>query len=280
VFRLLAAPLIVFQLLLILRTGSRGGLLALLAVLFIVWIRLSLLKKVLGVVVALVLALGLLTFLPETIKARYQSWSTQPTEPSEGGVQEAEMSAAVRLELFKESLRVSLSHPLLGAGLGQFMYAANEEREGRGERAMWKGAHNSYTQVSSEIGIPALLIYCALIAHATRSSYRVSRRGSEELRPLGLCVFAMTVGFAITAFFLNLPYFVYVPTLAVLATAFDDFVPPPGSVRQAAGQPPGVFGLNLPAAAPLPAASRGTEWQSSAGGRGQARPPRPGPVKR
>ncbi len=55
------------------------------------------------------------------------------------------------------------SHPLFGVGPDQFAAAVSQEAAGDGQQVPWLGTHNTYTQVSSECGIPALIFYVAVI---------------------------------------------------------------------------------------------------------------------
>jgi O-antigen ligase len=229
--KVLAAAAIAFHIWLVLRTGSRGGLLALLAIFTIAWLRVSVAKKIVSIGLAGLLGLTVVAYLPEATRDRYRSWSPGPD--AEGELSEAAQSAQVRYRVMEQALKVSLLHPLLGVGMGNFIYAANDEFEKAGQRPLWKGAHNSYLQVSSELGLPALLIYCALLVHSGRASYRLARKGPLEQQPLGWCVLAMTICFVITSFFLGIPYSFFVPTLAALATAFDR-LPAPSSTNGAA----------------------------------------------
>jgi O-antigen ligase len=215
----LAATVIAFHIWLVLRTGSRGGLLALLAILTIAWLRVSIAKKIVSMGLAGLLGLTAVAYLPESTRDRYRSWSPGPD--AEGESSEAAQSAQLRYRILQQGIKVSLQHPLLGVGMGNFMYAANDEFEKAGQRPVWKGAHNSFLQVSSELGFPALLIYCALLVHSGRASYRLARKGPLEQQPLGWCVLAMTISFVVASFFLSMTYNAFVPTLAVLATAFD-----------------------------------------------------------
>jgi O-antigen ligase len=232
----LAATAIAFHIWLVLRTGSRGGLLALLAILTIAWLRVSVAKKIVSIGLAGILGLTALAYLPESTRERYRSWSPGPD--AEGEFSEAAQSAQVRYRILQQGLKVSLQHPLLGVGMGNFIYGANEEAEKAGQHPLWRGAHNSFLQVSSELGFPALLIYCALLVHSGRASYRLARKGPLEQQPLGWCVLAMAICFAITSFFLNMPYGVFVPTLAALATAFDRLPAPPIDAGTRAGRLP------------------------------------------
>lgn len=234
--KILAAAVIAFYIWLVLETGSRGGLLALLAILALAWLRFSMAKKIVSMGLAGVLGLAVVAYLPESTRDRYRSWSPGPD--AEGEFSEAAQSAQLRYRILQQGLKVSMQHPLLGVGMGNFMYAANEEFEKAGQRPVWRGAHNSYLQISSELGLPALLIYCALLVHSGRTSYRLARKGPLEHQSLGWCVLAMTISFAITSFFLGMPYAVFVPTLAALATAFDRLPAPSIDAGTRAGGPP------------------------------------------
>jgi O-antigen ligase len=82
-------------------------------------------------------------------------------------------SSMERKELLKRSLLETIKHPIFGLGAGQFAVAVAGEKLKKGEWAPWLGTHNSYTQVSSECGIPALICYLAVILTCLRLNYRM-----------------------------------------------------------------------------------------------------------
>jgi len=67
---------------------------------------------------------------------------------------EASGSAQQRKELLFQSLRVTVQHPLFGVGPGNFAIVSG----------VWHVTHNSYTQISAEGGIPALLLYVLILS--------------------------------------------------------------------------------------------------------------------
>jgi hypothetical protein len=68
-------------------------------------------------------------------------------------VSEASGSAQQRKEVFIQSLKVTAEHPLFGVGPGNFVIISG----------VWKVTHNSYTQISSEGGIPAFVLYVFIL---------------------------------------------------------------------------------------------------------------------
>jgi len=58
--------------------------------------------------------------------------------------------------LFLRSIQLTFEHPILGVGPGEFMDAEAEEAAVAGKKAMWHFTHNSYTELSSETGLPGL----------------------------------------------------------------------------------------------------------------------------
>lgn len=83
-------------------------------------------------------------------------------------------SAAFRLHLWQDSLRMVGARPLQGFGLGAFAWA----RGPYGSVGFTRLAHNSYLQVASEAGVPALL---ALIVIGGMWVVRVGRREATPI---------------------------------------------------------------------------------------------------
>jgi O-antigen ligase len=135
-------------------------------------------------------------------------------------------SQVQREELFKTSLRYTLSHPLFGVGPDQFAAAVSQDAAHMGQQMPWLGTHNSYTQVSSECGIPALLFYVAVIGLCLRSNFRIYRRtrdrpADRDLAGLSQCLLAGTLVFAVSAFFFHMAYSSYLPQLAGFTVALS-----------------------------------------------------------
>lgn len=129
-----------------------------------------------------------------------------------------------RQELFKTSLRYTLLHPLFGVGPDQFPAAVERDAARSGQHTPWLGTHNSYTQISSECGIPALIFYAAVVVLCLRSNLRLylqtrDRPAARELAALSRCLLAGTSVYAVSAFFFHMAYSVHLPVLAGFTVA-------------------------------------------------------------
>jgi O-antigen ligase len=116
-----------------------------------------------------------------------------------------------RQYVLRESIAFSFAHPLFGVGPGQFAVAENEEKKKRGQRGQWRGTHNSYTQVSSEVGLPAFFFYTGALILGLLSNYRRYRRASaakdqRELAGLSFSLFLALLTYTTGTFFFHDAY--------------------------------------------------------------------------
>ncbi len=226
--RVLMALVFSYGLLTVLRTGSRMGLIALLAqgvALFLVGSGKT--RAFLLLMVACT-ALGALLFLPEVVRARYFTWF-EPAEASEENAQELQKaagSAENRWELLKLSIKITGQHPFLGVGPGEFPDAVRELTAAPGVKGESHQTHNTYTQVSSECGIIPGLLYIGIVAFSLKAARRIRRtlERSPELqsaRRHALCLYISTVAYAVCAFFGSLAYSVHLLLLCSLIISLD-----------------------------------------------------------
>jgi len=106
-----------------------------------------------------------------------------------------------RGELFR-SIYVALRHPLLGIGMGNYQ-----------PNMSYKGlvTHNSYTQVASEMGMIALVLYATFIVAPLRKLAVIARqtfiaREHSQFYYLALGLQASLLVFMISSFFLSVAY--------------------------------------------------------------------------
>jgi O-antigen ligase len=128
-------------------------------------------------------------------------------------------SQAQRQELLKTSLLLTLRHPLLGVGPGQFAVAVDGDAAKAGKRSSWLGTHNTYTEVSSECGIPALLLYLGIILSCLGMNYRLYKRtsgspGNQQAAGLCLCLFLGILAYSTATFFFHIAYSGSLPVLS------------------------------------------------------------------
>jgi O-antigen ligase len=178
-------------------TGSRGGFLALVGTSFALWRRFRV-GKAAGVAILVFLvmaALAAMLFLGGSSYFDRVSTITNINSDTTG-------SAEARWELLLLSLETTVKHPLFGIGPGQF-----ENFSGS-----WHLTHNTYTEFSSEAGLPALGLFLFLV-WSTFKNLRV-RAADVRLRVLSDGLYGAMVGYIVGAFFLSTGY-LFVPYLLI-----------------------------------------------------------------
>ena len=203
------------------RSGSRGGLLALLAVAAFVLLRFTTIparSRVVGLAVVLAIVFG-------TASDRYWDQMQTVLNPHEDYNVTSETG---RVQIWKRGLGYMADHPVLGVGAGNFPVAegtispmARRAEYGAGVR--WGAAHNSLVQVGAELGVPGLLLSVGVIVSALvalrRTARAALRAGAPDLAVSGLAqsLMAALVGFMVGGFFLSLGYSDMLFTLVALA---------------------------------------------------------------
>lgn len=138
-------------------------------------------------------------------------------------------SQEARQELLRLSLKITATHPLFGLGPGNFAGYTNT----------WRVTHNTYTELTSECGIPALIIFLFFLRAAFKNlkQVRETRLFAEnpEARLFTGGLWASLAGYLVGAFFAStayqlFPYFLVAYTTALLHVA-NQSGPKPGPVR-------------------------------------------------
>ena len=219
---LLIIPITVF------RTGSRGGMLALAIMFAIYFFSLSALRRIPVAIAALLLAVGAVVFSHGSALERYKTIFVDTDRVYSGSAAEvsAVESARSRKQLFLNSLRLTIEHPVFGVGPGMFPVADAAASEERDLPAAWHETHNSFTQVSSEAGVLGFLLYTAaiVVCFSALRSVRKSALAHPELRSAGDMAYYLRLSllaFTITAVFASNAYAFYFPMVAGLCAALD-----------------------------------------------------------
>lgn len=203
--RLISAFSMLVGIIVIIKTGSRGGLLSLMAVLlFLVFarfktIRLSFFTKTV-VAVAAILSLQFMDMSTDRYKTIMNITSDYNVTDEEG-----------RVSIWKIGMRLMLTHPLTGVGLNQFPHGVGMDREARGlPSAKWHTAHNSMVQIGAETGILGLILFCLMSFNVIKiTGYVINKSQSEELVEIAEMTRAGFIGHFISAMFLSQAYSVY-----------------------------------------------------------------------
>jgi len=211
------------------RTGSRGCVVAAFAMLILIF-SLSRNRWKVAALGLTALGIALAASMGGESSSTLHRLSLLTSDASSPDETESDMASVAsqlqRAEVLKTSLRYTFSYPLFGVGPDQFAAAVSQDAALAGQQVPWLGTHNTYTQVSSECGIPALIFYVAVIGACLRSNFRLYRRTRDlpayrELAGLSRCLLAGTLVFAVSAFFFHMAYSPYLPSLAGFTVALQ-----------------------------------------------------------
>jgi O-antigen ligase len=176
-------------------TYSRGGFLGLVALGVVLAYRLGRWSKATVSVVAVLGLAAMLLFAPAGYGNRMGQILSPGADPTG--------SASLRLAQLIQSVRTTLINPLFGIGMGNFHAVAVREQ----------GTHNSYTQVSSEMGLPALYVYCLFLLAPLGGLREIERRTGpaqpNRFYSLAVGLQASLISFMICSFFAHVAYHWY-----------------------------------------------------------------------
>jgi O-antigen ligase len=210
VVRVLAVVGLVILAMGLIRSGSRGGFLAFLAVVAFVLVRMTTIptrSRIAGLVIILAVVLGTANDKYWTQMQTIIHYKEDYNMTADGG----------RVRIWKRGIGYMLDRPVFGVGARNFQVAEGTispgaKRRERGLGVWWGAAHNTYVQAGAELGIPGLLLFFGMITTAFMSLRRVARRalrashGGGEVSRLAQSLMAALVGFTVAAFFLSLAY--------------------------------------------------------------------------
>jgi len=172
-------------------TFSRGGFLGLIAVAgTLVW-KLGKQQRFLVGVLTVALVVLFLILAPGAYRQRITNVSDD--------------SADARTGELMRSLYLAVRHPLVGVGMDNFVVYSNTEH----------ATHNAYTQVASELGFPATVVYILFLVAAIRRVRRFADPGvwdtkKRSLGYLAIGVEASLIGYVVVSFFASVAYLWYV----------------------------------------------------------------------
>lgn len=199
----------------IIGTSSRGGSIALAALLVYQWMKSK--KKIYGLILITMLVTVVAIYAPGTYLERMGSIKNYQTEGSAQG----------RIMAWKSAVRMAKDHPLLGVGAGHFpvKYGVEYRPPGFGRTDLpWANSHSIYFQALGELGFPGVFflltfIITNFISNEKRlneiKKYNTDKTISYER--LFICLNSSLIAFAMGGAFLSALYY---PHLTVLAGLF------------------------------------------------------------
>lgn len=206
----------------IVRAGSRGGFLGLVAVVLYLLLGFRAVKARTRFVTVGVLAAMLFGL------AGPQFWELMGTvlHPQEDYNATAD---AGRMAVWERGIGYMATHPLTGVGVMAFGTAegtisdiASRQDEGIGVK--WSVAHNSFVQIGAELGLPGIIAFVALLFRMLQGGWRLSRSphlegpNAKSERALADTLIGMLLGYIVAGFFLSQAYSAYLyATCGILA---------------------------------------------------------------
>jgi O-antigen ligase len=201
---------IVYGINVILRTASRGGLIALLVGFAFVLLRATPAQRVLALGGGALLMAIFMTVLPSNTLSRLGNLFGEKHE-------EAEESGESRDYLFRTSVAYTIQHPWVGVGPGQFANYEGNQKVAQGKIGNWHETHCTFTEISSECGIPALIFFLAGLGSAIGMVFRVHRKarlqGNVEIKNACFCYLLAIACYLTAATFLSHAYTFYWPVM-------------------------------------------------------------------
>jgi putative inorganic carbon (HCO3(-)) transporter len=236
--RLFAAFVIAIFTIANLMTESRGGLLVeTFVVVLVVW-RLGdwgiSRTKTVGV-----MALGAMLLLPLAPAGLWQRFSALFSDADVNQVDpnstagSALLSLKERQQLLLRAVIITVENPVFGVGMNNFPAASHQRFDtGDGE---WLGCHDTFLQLSAELGIPGLLLHLFLL-YATFKSLRQLRRSlsaakdvlkeSTEMRLAADATMASFWGYVVFSIIAHLGYQPYFFVVAGIGQGLINLLPP------------------------------------------------------
>lgn len=188
-------------------TQSRGALVAMIGVAFLLWLR-TRGKIVSGIAIAVAVA-GVITFMPESWVERMRTIETY----------EEDRSAMGRVEIWKASLSIALARPFTGGGF-RAMYEQGIVDAYHPEPVTARAAHSIYFEVLGEHGFLVFGLWLAMIGVGVWYTFRLislarNRPSLAWAGDLGRMAQVSLVAYLVGGAFLSLSYWDVFWTLMV-----------------------------------------------------------------
>ncbi len=211
-----------FELVLIVKTVSREGLLLALTAFVLALIRVSAFNRIKLMAAAFAVCVFAVLSLSHESMERYMTLFN--SHETGAAASSAEASSRMRQQKLMESIELTLRNPIFGVGMGVFMPASVEIAKENGGKVDWEVSHNSYTQVSSELGFPGILLLLAIYFTAWRQLWQIDRCAKrlerEDVRQLAFALRVALVILCIHFCFDSMAYVFYMPLVMGLIAAF------------------------------------------------------------
>lgn len=248
VWKVALGAIVLLALQLSLKTASRSGLIMLGVIFAVSFMRVSFGNKTKMLVVGVIaLIVGLGSISQEQMDRYSTLFSSDDTSAA---AQSARLSADERKRKLDEAIELTFMNPIFGVGMGAFIPSSVALAESKGEKGVWIMPHNSYAQVSSEMGFIGAILFVAVLVVCFRALLKVDRRARrlnlQDIRGMSLCMLLALCVMCIHFTFDAIAYQFYLPMMAGLATALTMNAEPILRAAEARAE-----GRDLPGGTPL-----------------------------
>ncbi len=161
------------------KTGSRMGAIAFAAGILFMFFVAPVRYKILLTIGTAALVMLAIAILPSHLRQRFTTMFESEEDTTKARM--ATESSESRRYLFFRSLEITAQNPIFGVGAGMFSIAEGALAKEEGVKGAWHATHNTYTQYSSELGIPGMLLYVSVL-YASYNGLRRIRKSHLDPR--------------------------------------------------------------------------------------------------
>lgn len=220
----------------IVRTGSRGAFIGLLAVALFLFLAFTAVRASTRIALTAAIVAGLLVVADPGYWTSMQTMLNPKADYNWSG-----QSDAGRMEVWKRGMGYMLRRPLTGVGVHAFAVAEGTisplaSRQEFGIGVKWSSAHNSFVQIGAELGVGGLLCFVGLLLGAWRTVRRLGRAPpgvTAREATLAQLLCASLLGYLVAGFFLSQAYAAYLYALLGMVVALSAVAPAPAAERPA-----------------------------------------------
>lgn len=217
--KLILIVLVIFIILGVIKTGSRGGLLALLvAIIQIVFSAKLQIGRSSKLLVTIIITASLFSSYSHNVLGRWQKVITG----EDYNISNVNSPTGGRIALWKSGVKLFQKNFITGVGIGNITVALGKEYGDKN----WKTIHNSYLQIGLELGVAGLGIYLLLLRYIWKgyslaivdmicNQEKVQR--NIDLISLAAALRIALVAYMVAAFFLSQAYSVIIPIFLALS---------------------------------------------------------------
>ena len=203
--RIIVIANVIICLMVMFKTGSRGGFVACISVFtYLLFVKTRTVNIIFFKKMILVLTVFIILLSISMNTERYRSILNVSSDYNI-------VAETGRLSIWKIGMKMMLSNPLTGVGVGRFYEGVGRDRQERGLLSWrWQAAHNSFVQIGAETGVIGLILFIVMSSRVFVITGRVrSRSRSDDLIRIAEMARAGFLGHLVSGMFLSQGYSIY-----------------------------------------------------------------------